>query len=67
MAKFLFKNSSRREKKQIDKRKTLVSNRKFLKCIYDVRELFVSDELTHKNLAKFGDYLREIQNLFSVR
>jgi hypothetical protein len=40
--------------------------RKFLKCIYDVRELFSSDEVTYKNLAKFGDYLREIQALFSV-
>ncbi|CAF0993892.1 unnamed protein product [Adineta ricciae] len=38
---------------------------KFLKCIYDVRELFSSDEVTYKSLAKFGEYLREIQALFS--
>jgi archaellum component FlaC len=38
---------------------------KFLKCIYDVRELFSSDDATYKNLATFADYLREIQTLFS--
>ncbi|CAF1183410.1 unnamed protein product [Didymodactylos carnosus] len=38
---------------------------KFLKCIYDVRELFSSDEIAYKSLAKFGEYLREIQSLFS--
>jgi len=69
MAKFLFKNSS--TNKQKAKRIlflffVIVLNRKFLKCIYDVRELFSSDESTYKNLAKFGDYLREIQTLFSV-
>lgn len=42
------------------------SFRKFLKCIYDVGELFSSDDLTYKNLVKFSDYLREIQGLFSV-
>lgn len=40
--------------------------RKFLKCIYDVGELFSSDDITYKNLVKFYDYLREIQGLFSV-
>jgi len=40
--------------------------RKFLKCIYDVRELFSSDDVTYTSLAKLGDYLREIQALFSV-
>ena len=40
--------------------------RKFLKCIADVRELFSSDDLVHQSLATFGEYLREIQSLFSV-
>lgn len=38
---------------------------KFLKCISDVRELFSSDDLVYKSLAKFSEYLREIQLLFS--
>ncbi|CAF0882214.1 unnamed protein product [Adineta steineri] len=46
--------------------KTFVQEfQKFLKCIYDVRELFSSDDVTYKSLAKFGEYLREIQGLFS--
>ncbi|UJR37232.1 hypothetical protein I4U23_029941 [Adineta vaga] len=46
--------------------KTFVQEfQKFLKCIYDVRELFSSDDVTFKSLAKFGEYLREIQALFS--
>ena len=44
----------------------IVLFRKFLKCIYDVGELFTSDDITYKNLVKFSDYLREIQGLFSV-
>ena len=39
----------------------------FLKCIFDVRELFSTDEIASKSLTKFGNYLREIQTLFSVR
>ncbi|CAF1317283.1 unnamed protein product [Rotaria sordida] len=38
---------------------------KFLKCIFDVRELFSTDEIAYKSLGKFGNYLREIQTLFS--
>ncbi|CAF2033615.1 unnamed protein product [Rotaria magnacalcarata] len=46
--------------------KTFVQEfQKFLKSIYDVRELFASDEVTFKSLAKFGEYLSEIQALFS--
>jgi hypothetical protein len=43
------------------------SYRKFSKSIFDVRELFSTDEIAYKSLAKFGNYLREIQTLFSVR
>jgi hypothetical protein len=43
------------------------SYRKFSKSIFDVRELFSNDEIAYKSLAKFGNYLREIQTLFSVR
>jgi hypothetical protein len=45
----------------------LFSYRKFSKSIFDVRELFSTDEIAYKSLAKFGNYLREIQTLFSVR
>ncbi|CAM4818481.1 unnamed protein product [Rotaria magnacalcarata] len=38
---------------------------KFLKSIFDIRELFSTDEVAYKSLGKFGNYLREIQTLFS--
>ncbi|CAF3410263.1 unnamed protein product [Rotaria socialis] len=38
---------------------------KFLKSIFDARELFSTDEVAYKSLGKFGNYLREIQTLFS--
>ncbi len=43
------------------------SSRKFSKSIFDVRELFSTDEIAYKSLGKFGNYLREIQTLFSVK
>ncbi|CAF5015425.1 unnamed protein product [Rotaria sp. Silwood1] len=50
----------------INNGKTFVQEfQKFLKSIYDVRELFSSDDVTYKSLAKFGEYLSEIQALFS--
>ena len=41
-------------------------HRKFLKCIFDVRELFASDAFVCRTFDQFGHYLREIQSLFSV-
>ncbi|CAF0774316.1 unnamed protein product [Adineta steineri] len=38
---------------------------KFLKCIFDVREFFSTDEIAYRSIAKFGNYLHEIQSLFS--
>ncbi|CAF0914961.1 unnamed protein product [Rotaria sordida] len=50
----------------INNGKTFVQEfQKFLKCIYDVRELFSPDDVTYRSLAKFGEYLSEIQALFS--
>ncbi|CAF4670909.1 unnamed protein product, partial [Rotaria sp. Silwood2] len=50
----------------INNGKTFVQEfQKFLKSIYDVRELFPADDVTYKSLAKFGEYLSEIQALFS--
>ena len=66
MEKFLFKIFSKFEKKISFDRFSSKEFRKFLKCMSDVRELFSSDDVVYKSLAKFADYLREIQQLFSV-
>ena len=63
--KSLFKTSSRISLRStwIDR---IVSSRKFCKSLFDVRDVFASDEVVSKSLGKFSNYLREIQSLFAV-
>jgi len=65
--KYLYKNFSKKPDEKMREILILILFRKFLKCIFDVRELFSTDEIAYKSLAKIGNYLREIQTLFSVR
>jgi len=66
MEKYLYKNFSMKEIYLLIIF-IFFSYRKFSKSIFDVREFFFTDEIVYKSLAKFGNYLREIQTLFSVR
>ena len=67
VAKFSFRNFSRwkQSSHSIDVF-CQIRFRKFAKSTFDIREIFAADELTYKSLGKFGNYLREIQTLFSV-
>jgi len=65
--KYLYKNFSKKPYVKIREILILILFRKFLKCIFDVREFFSTDEIAYKSLAKFGNYLQEIQTLFSVK
>jgi hypothetical protein len=65
--KYLYKNFSKKPDEKIQEILILILFRKFLKCIFDVREFFATDEIAYKSLAKFGNYLQEIQTLFAVK